>query len=215
MNVFEAGGDSTDTEGRVDGMFESSGIWNSLLTYTGPHVWFNKFAKDTLHVGNASVDGYPIGMAGLDYGEYLNPQANIGLGRNSTFLNALKDAGHISSRVWGYWPGIDSASERSYGRLDCFRWIRCGEDDWCKSHSAVSTAFQGLSVWHVSDPHEYATRFSEWYRSRSPGPSDYIGLLQSQLPVHHDRGVESLLQQIPRIYGCYTYRLDQAALQPT
>ena len=49
-------------------------------------------------------------MAGLDFAGRYNTQANLGLGRNSTFLNALKNQGHISSRTWSYWPGVKSAT---------------------------------------------------------------------------------------------------------
>lgn len=94
LTVFEAGGDPSDQAG------------NNI----GPHIWFNEFAKDTLHVNGTSLEEFPIGMSGLDFGGRFDSQANIGLGQNSTFLQALKDGGHISSRTWSYWAGINSAT---------------------------------------------------------------------------------------------------------
>lgn len=38
------------------------------------------------------------------------PQNVLGMGANSTFLTALKDAGHISSRSYGYWWGLEAAT---------------------------------------------------------------------------------------------------------
>ncbi|KAK4554535.1 hypothetical protein LTR86_008389 [Recurvomyces mirabilis] len=47
-------------------------------------------------------------MPGFDFGGRFDSQANIGLGANSTLLNALVDAGHIASRTYSYWWGIDN-----------------------------------------------------------------------------------------------------------
>lgn len=79
----------------------------------GLHVWDNSWAIDNLNVGNVTLDQYPIGMPGFDYGTQNHPQGAIGLGPNSTLLSALKDAGHISSRSYGYWWGEDGATSNA------------------------------------------------------------------------------------------------------
>jgi hypothetical protein len=49
-------------------------------------------------------------MLGFDVGFIFDTQANIGLGRNSTLLNALHESERISSRTYSFWWGLDSAS---------------------------------------------------------------------------------------------------------
>lgn len=93
LDVFAAGGDASDTARAL-----------------GTHVWHSSWAKDVLSVGNATLDDFPVGMPGFDVGGIFDTQANIGLGRNSTLLNALRDAGHISSRTYSYWWGRNSAA---------------------------------------------------------------------------------------------------------
>lgn len=92
-DVFAAGGDPGDTYRAI-----------------GTHIWYNDWTTDTLNVGNVTIDEFPVGMPGFDVGGIFDTQANIGLGRNSTLLNALRDAGHISSRTYSYWWGLNSAS---------------------------------------------------------------------------------------------------------
>ncbi|KYG41711.1 hypothetical protein M433DRAFT_75302, partial [Acidomyces richmondensis BFW] len=88
----------------------SEGSASDTFREVATHIWFNNFANDVLSVGNTSLDNFPIGMPGFDYGGFFDTQANIGLGMNSTILNALKAGGHIASRVYSYWWGIDSTS---------------------------------------------------------------------------------------------------------
>lgn len=76
----------------------------------GAHIWYSDWAKDTLRAGNTTLDDFPIGMPGFEFGGIFDTQANIGLGRNSTLLNALREKGHISSRTYSFWWGINSAS---------------------------------------------------------------------------------------------------------
>lgn len=90
----DAGGDASDTERAI-----------------GTHIWYSEWAKDSLQAGNATLENFPIGMPGFDFAGIVNTQANIGLGRNSTILNALKDANLISSRTYSYWWGLNSAAE--------------------------------------------------------------------------------------------------------
>jgi hypothetical protein len=93
LDVYGAGGDPSDT-----------------FRALGTHVWYNDWAMDTLNAGNTTLDDFPIGMPGFDVGGIFDTQANIGLGRNSTLLNALHDKGHISSRTYSFWWGLNSAS---------------------------------------------------------------------------------------------------------
>lgn len=82
-----------------------------------------------------TLQDYPIGMPGFDYGTQYHPQGALGLGSNSTLLNALKDAGHISSRSYGYWWGEDGAS--SNARMDGS--LVLGGYDAAKTHGANIT----------------------------------------------------------------------------
>jgi hypothetical protein len=76
----------------------------------GLHIWDSSWSLDNLGIENITLDGFPIGLPGFDYGEQYHSQGAVGLGRNSTLLTALKDAGHISSRSYGYWWGEDGAT---------------------------------------------------------------------------------------------------------
>lgn len=76
----------------------------------GLHVWDNAWVLDDVQLGNTTLSGYPIGMPGFDYGTEYHSQGAIGLGPNSTLLTALKEAGHISSRSYGYWWGQNGAT---------------------------------------------------------------------------------------------------------
>lgn len=93
LDVYAAGGDVNDTDRTV-----------------ATHVWINAFATDDIMIGNTTLSGFPVGMPGYDVGAQFDTQANIGLGRNSTILNALKDAGHVASRTYSYWWGLDTTS---------------------------------------------------------------------------------------------------------
>lgn len=92
-DVYAAGGDPRDT-----------------LREIQTHIWFSDWATDSLQLGNFTIENFPIGMPGFDYGGRFDTQANIGLGQNSTLLNALKAANHISSRSYSYWWGLNSAA---------------------------------------------------------------------------------------------------------
>lgn len=68
------------------------------------------FGTDTMHINSTlSLQNYPLRInQGLTLrGEEIN---TLGLGRNSTFLNALSTAGFIASNTWSYfqgWTGSD------------------------------------------------------------------------------------------------------------
>ncbi|KAM0712139.1 hypothetical protein Q7P37_011233 [Cladosporium fusiforme] len=85
LGVVAAGGDPSDTQ-RTE----------------GTHIWYNDWTKDTITAGYATLEAFPIGMAGFDFGGIFDTQPNIGLGRNSTLLNALRDAKKISSRTYSF-----------------------------------------------------------------------------------------------------------------
>jgi hypothetical protein len=76
----------------------------------GTHVWYSDWTKDTLRAGNTTLDDFPVGMLGFDVGGPFDTQANIGLGRNSTLLNALRESERINSRTYSFWWGRNSAS---------------------------------------------------------------------------------------------------------
>lgn len=68
---------------------------------------------DGFGASNVTLDEFPIGMPGMEFGTQYHPQGVLGLGPNSTLLTALKDAGHISSRSYGYWWGEDGATSNA------------------------------------------------------------------------------------------------------
>lgn len=95
-DVYAAGASPSDTDRAI-----------------GLHIWESSWTLDDLGVGNITLDEFPIGMPGFDYGEQYHPQGAIGLGSNSTLLTALKDAGHIGSRSYGFWWGEDGATSNA------------------------------------------------------------------------------------------------------
>lgn len=94
LDVVAAGGDPSDTQRTV-----------------GTHIWYNDWTTDRLTLENETLDNFPVGMGGFDYGEIFNTQLVIGLGRNSTLLNTLKDTGKIPSRTYFFWWGRNSAAQ--------------------------------------------------------------------------------------------------------
>lgn len=93
LDVYGARGDPSDT-----------------FRALGTHIWYSDWRTDTLKAGNTTLKDFPIGMPGFDVGGIFDTQANIGLGRNSTLLNALRESGRISSRTYSFWWGLNSAS---------------------------------------------------------------------------------------------------------
>ena len=70
------------------------------------------FGNDTVHVNSTlDITGFPLGVnrgTGGSVGDQMN---SIGLGTNSTILNALVSANAIASRTWGYsqgWAGAEA-----------------------------------------------------------------------------------------------------------
>lgn len=95
-DVYAAGGSPSDTD-RTEGL----------------HIWDSSWTLDDLGAGNITLDEYPIGSPGFDFGAQHHPQGALGLCSNSTLLSTLKDAGHISSRSYGYWWGENGATSNA------------------------------------------------------------------------------------------------------
>ncbi|GAB7363393.1 hypothetical protein MBLNU230_g3671t1 [Neophaeotheca triangularis] len=68
---------------------------------------------DSFAVGDILLEDYPIGMPQFAVGGVKYPQGIVGLGFNSTILTALRDAGHIETRSFGFWWGLHGATENS------------------------------------------------------------------------------------------------------
>lgn len=100
MSVFgsveDAGGDPSDVQREV-----------------GLHIWDNSWIRDDLSVGDVTLSSFPIGISEMDMGDSSNTQSNIGLGVNSTFISALKDAGEISSRSYSWLEGLSGATKNA------------------------------------------------------------------------------------------------------
>jgi hypothetical protein len=95
-DLYAAGASSSDTD-RTEGL----------------HIWDSSWTLDDLGAGNVTLNDYPIGAPGFEFGAQDHPQGALGLGQNSTLLSTLKDAGYISSRSYGYWWGEDGATPQA------------------------------------------------------------------------------------------------------
>lgn len=72
----------------------------------------------TTLTSNLTVEDFPIGIALADGGKQgYYPQAALGLGSNSTVLSALVDSGHIASRTWSWFWGLDGQDAQLSGSL--------------------------------------------------------------------------------------------------
>lgn len=96
-----------------DDVIHAGGSESDTLRTTGVRVWAGDWGTESLVVGDVVLEEYPIGMPGFDVKNVYNSQGLLGLGFNSTLLTALKDAGHISSRSYGYWWGLDGVTQES------------------------------------------------------------------------------------------------------
>jgi hypothetical protein len=102
--------DQSSSSRKVPNVFAAGASPSDVDRTAGLHVWESTWTLDDLGVGNTTLGQYPIGMPGFDYGTQNHPQGAIGLGPNSTLLTALKNAGTISSRSYGYWWGENGAT---------------------------------------------------------------------------------------------------------
>lgn len=65
-----------------------------------------------------TLTNYTFGVPNNDWGEqFYTPMAVLGLGRNSTFLNALKADGLISSRTWSFFWGLNGRNTQTNGSM--------------------------------------------------------------------------------------------------
>lgn len=61
---------------------------------------------------NTTIQDYPFGIVQKDWGEQAyHPQSSLGVGSNSSILSTLKNAGHIASRSWSMFWGLQGATE--------------------------------------------------------------------------------------------------------
>ncbi|KAM5343232.1 hypothetical protein ACJ41O_014198 [Fusarium nematophilum] len=99
--TFQKANDISDAGGATDeATLEGSeaGIKKLLSTSLG--------GTETLHFeGSAAVEDFPIGIPRLKWDIGYTLLHPLGLGSNSTYLNALRTAGEISSRVWSIFWG--------------------------------------------------------------------------------------------------------------
>lgn len=102
--------DQSSNSRKVPDVFAAGASPSDVDRTEGLHVWDSTWILDDLGVSNTTLVQYPIGMPGFDYGTQNHPTGSIGLGPNSTLLTALKDAGTISSRSYGYWWGENGAT---------------------------------------------------------------------------------------------------------
>ncbi|GIJ82106.1 hypothetical protein Asppvi_000609 [Aspergillus pseudoviridinutans] len=85
---------------------------DSYPTDSSPYPYLEIFSDTlTLTPSSINVTKFPLGMPKADWGEEgYHPQAAIGLGRNSTLLNALVSTGKIASRSWAMFWGRQGAT---------------------------------------------------------------------------------------------------------
>jgi hypothetical protein len=87
---------------------------NSYPVDGSPYPQCNYISDNFTLSSNVTVGNFPIGVAQADWGEqgYL-PQMALGLGPNSTILNALKSSGQIASRSWSMFWGRTGATSNT------------------------------------------------------------------------------------------------------
>ena len=93
ISVDAAGGDPRDTEDLM-----------------GQYSPYSAWIKDSLRVGDVALPGFPIGMPGSILYPGHDNQNSLGLGPNSTILNALVAAKKIASRSYSWWWGLTGAT---------------------------------------------------------------------------------------------------------
>ncbi|KAF2874584.1 aspartic peptidase domain-containing protein [Massariosphaeria phaeospora] len=84
--------------------------WEASETLTSGGIGSDSFVLN----GNTTISQFPFGVVEKEITVNHaggNGQASFGLGRNSTILSMLKSAGKIGSSSWGYWWGLDGATD--------------------------------------------------------------------------------------------------------
>ncbi|KKA17825.1 hypothetical protein T310_8237 [Rasamsonia emersonii CBS 393.64] len=85
----------------------SIAAFDSTPNVTTQSLW----AKDSLTFNsNLTLENFPLGIPRVDWGGFYDPQMVLGMGPNSTILNALKAAGKVSSRTWSFFWGLTGAT---------------------------------------------------------------------------------------------------------
>lgn len=92
-NLVAAGG-SQELEALIG---EETGIPSLLSNSNG--------GTDTFAIGSTNLTSYPIGIPNLKWDNGYTTAHALGLGKNSTYLNSLVQAGQIASRVWSIFWG--------------------------------------------------------------------------------------------------------------
>ena len=92
-DVYAAGGDPRDEQ--------------PIIIQDSP---FSAWVNDDLLVEDTTLEGFPIGMPGTSLYPGYDNQNNLGMGPNSTILNALLAAKKIASRSFSFWWGLQGAT---------------------------------------------------------------------------------------------------------
>jgi hypothetical protein len=78
---------------------------------TSPNATSSLWITENITFSSSAMLGkFPLGIARADVGGVYHAQMELGLGINSTVLNALKSAGHIASRSWSMFWGLQGAT---------------------------------------------------------------------------------------------------------
>lgn len=107
------------------------GAYNAFASTTQKRGESDQTASDTSPFPSTSIysdvfvlndqvelSDYTFGVPLADWGEqFYTPQAVLGLGRNSTFLNRLKSQGLIPSRTWSFYWGMTGRNQQSNGSM--------------------------------------------------------------------------------------------------
>lgn len=105
---------------QVGGLFNASTTWSRLdngstlstaseSPLINPNHTADLWGTDILAVTpEKNLPDFPLGIS-RGQGETMN---TLGLGRNSTLLNALMDSDAIVARTWGFWQGWTGAESR-------------------------------------------------------------------------------------------------------
>ncbi|EWC48899.1 hypothetical protein DRE_00204 [Drechslerella stenobrocha 248] len=107
-------------EVRLGGLFNTK----TSGTYKGPIRWNSigggreeettreqrHYAEETIKIGDSVINDFLL----LSSDKMKPDDTNyLGLGKNSTILNALYDMGRIPSKVWGYWGGWTGVTKQT------------------------------------------------------------------------------------------------------
>ncbi|KAL1901042.1 hypothetical protein Sste5346_002108 [Sporothrix stenoceras] len=90
--------------------------WSSV-SYAADTFVLNATSGSVQNTSSTTLTGFPIGVPLNDLGQQsYHPMNALGLGFNSTILHALKASGHIASRTWSMFWGLEGADQT--GQMD-------------------------------------------------------------------------------------------------